>query len=799
MSRSPEQLPPEDKRRSDIIAGDDTRDGNPADTVVNAQGIADLDCSAEEAGDARLALAFLAEVKDALKASGAASQESSGLPAMIGRYQIERSLGRGGFAEVFLARDEMLNRQVALKVPLISGPAHSEYRVRFEREARAAALLAHPAIVPVYEYDSLGPLAFIAYRYIDGTDLATWLRKNPGPMNCRDAARVVARLADAMEHAHQRGLIHRDLKPSNIMIDRGQDSVSSPVWERVLVTDFGLVRQQRPEQFLTHSGIAVGTPAYMSPEQATGSSALGATTDVYSLGVILYELLTGKVPFAGGSALATLQAVQSQVVPPISQSNPRVPGDLQAICLKSLAKLPGDRYGSCFELATDLNRWLEGLPVTARLPSRLELAGRWIKRNPWLAASLALAFCSLVAGLSVSLWQRNQALASLSLANKQTKVAQEQTTLAQQETHRANSNLQIAQSMISDIANLEKELRHQADFGELRGQVVARAAELQLALMENEPGTPQLRHDGAMTLRELSPLLIQLGQLDAAEQNIRRVLQLLEGIEDELPPGKTADGIFATRIGQRLNLVAIYQQQQRYAEAIALCQANYDEALPDTMPPHRIQTILAENMRGQAGLMRLMGDLEGAVEAQLRGLEHLASVTFPDDQRSQWDYLLTTCRLNLGLADDLCNLKRIDESVGRLETAETNVPSLFAIFPDSPFAFEVEGTLGLVGGRLHRARDEAELAVDMFRRAKSAIGKQMEANPAVSPSLAESYLEASAGLVEMLTRLGRDAEARAIAREALARHSGLPPSDSVSPDVHEQLRELELMASGQDQ
>ena len=799
MSRSPEQLPPEEKRRSDIVAGDDTRDGIPADTVVNAQGIADQPYSAEEAGDARLALAFLAEVKDALKASEGKSQDSDGLPAMIGRYQIERSLGRGGFAEVFLARDEMLNRQVALKVPLISGPAHSEYRVRFEREARAAALLAHPAIVPVYEYDSLGPLAFIAYRYIDGTDLATWLRKTPGPMDCHHAARVVARLADAMEHAHQRGLIHRDLKPSNIMIDRGKDSVASPVWERVLVTDFGLVRQQKPEQFLTHSGIAVGTPAYMSPEQATGSSALGATTDVYSLGVILYELLTGKVPFAGGSALATLQAVQSQVVPPISQSNPRVPGDLQAICLKSLAKQPGDRYSSCFELAADLNRWLEGFPVKARLPSRLELAGRWIKRNPWLAASLALAFCSLAAGLSVSLWQRNQALASLELANNQTKIAQEQTTVAQQEAQRANKNLQIAQSMISDIANLEKELRHQADFGELRGQVVARAAELQLALMQHEPETPQLRHDGAMTLRELSPLLIQLGQFEAAEQNIQRVLQLLEGIEDELPAGKTADGVFATRIGQRLNLVGIYQQQQRYDEALALCQANYDEALPETMPPHRIQTILAENMRGQAGLMRLMGDLEGSVEAQLRGLEHLASTAFPDDQRSQWDYSLTSCRLNLGLADDLCSLKRLDEAVERLQAAETLIPMLFGIFPDSPFAFEVEGTLGWVGGRLYRERGEAGLAADMFRRAISAIWKQIEANPSAAPSMLESYLDSAAGLVETLTRLGRDSEAREIAREVLTHYSGLPASDSHSPQVHEHLRQLESVVSGNDQ
>lgn len=374
--------------------------------------------SAEDCLQAQQALDFLNTVKAAMSSTQSvqdADATNQEIPSYIGRYKILSSLGRGGFSEVFLGEDESLLRRAAIKVPLLVGTRRSEYQARFEREAMASALLTHPSIVPIYEFDVIGPLAFIAYRWLPGQNLAEFLRANGDSLSLRDRVEIVAQLADAIEHAHQRGVIHRDLKPANILVDESRERQTEPLAQRVLVADFGLAHYNGDDdQKLTREGTTLGTPSYMSPEQAAGASNITSATDIYALGVILFELLTGEVPFRKDTLMATLQAVQHDPIPRLKprRSEVRIPQDVEAICLKCLQKAPTDRYASAYDLSADLRRWLNGFPVKARRPTILDRTRAWAKRNPALTALTALAVLFFTAGIAGTTWQWQNAKAN---------------------------------------------------------------------------------------------------------------------------------------------------------------------------------------------------------------------------------------------------------------------------------------------------------------------------------------------------------------------------------------------------
>ena len=348
----------------------------------------------------------------------------------IGRFRIEKEIRKGGFGIVLLARDETLDRDVALKIPRAETLLSVDSRKRFEREAKAAGILSHPAIIPIYEYGQVGPISYIAFAYCDGTSLDQWLkvRSNQDQMTAAIppslAARVVARLADAVSHAHRRGVIHRDLKPNNILIDAGDSGATGRVEktsdedfaQRLRIADFGLALLTGDNENLTVEGACVGTPAYMSPEQTRGMDMDSPAVDIYSLGVILFQLLTGEVPFRGKSNLAIFKAITETPAPSPRKLNRSVPNDLAAICLKCLEKEPNQRYASATDLNDDLVRFLENRPIRARNKSWIQHLQLWAKRNLLLATLSTLLLFSLLIGFGATLQQYGQSQNNLRFA-----------------------------------------------------------------------------------------------------------------------------------------------------------------------------------------------------------------------------------------------------------------------------------------------------------------------------------------------------------------------------------------------
>ncbi len=310
-------------------------------------------------------------------------------------YEILGELGRGGMGIVFKARQVALDRPVALKVMKSGAFASEAEQIRFQNEAEAVARLDHPHIVPVYEVGKRSGQHFFSMKLVTGTSLDR--RVEDFASDSRRAARLVSIVAQAVHHAHQRGILHRDLKPANVLVDTAGEPH---------VTDFGLAKRLEESQEATHSGVLMGTPSYMSPEQASGSrGAISTATDVYGLGTVLYALLAGRAPFAGTTLVDTLEMVRNQSPEAPSMLNSRVPRDLEVICLKCLEKEPQRRYQSALALAEDLDRWLLGLPILARPVGPAARALMWCRRNRALAAMAALLVLALFGGMAGIAWK----------------------------------------------------------------------------------------------------------------------------------------------------------------------------------------------------------------------------------------------------------------------------------------------------------------------------------------------------------------------------------------------------------
>jgi serine/threonine protein kinase/WD40 repeat protein len=343
-----------------------------------------------------------------------------GASSRMGPYELVRELGRGGMGVVYVARQQNLNRLVALKMLLAGGHASADALARLRSEAKVLALMQHPNIVQIHDIGEQAGQPFLVMEYLAGGDLEEYLQRQPLPP-CL-AAELLVPLAEAIDAAHRAGIVHRDLKPANILLAvEGTvspdgavcgDVVASgharpPIAELIpKITDFGLAKRLEEEARLTRSGLMIGTPSYMAPEQADATRAVGPAVDLWALGAVLCTCLTGRPPFLSDSPAKTLmQVLRDEPVPP-SRLQPGVPRDLETICLKCLEKDPARRYASARDLAEDLRRFLRGEPIRARPAKPWQVAGKWARRQPAAAALLAVFLLLALVGLPsvTALW-----------------------------------------------------------------------------------------------------------------------------------------------------------------------------------------------------------------------------------------------------------------------------------------------------------------------------------------------------------------------------------------------------------
>jgi eukaryotic-like serine/threonine-protein kinase len=353
---------------------------------------------------------------------------------------------------VYRARQESLHRVVALKMILTGQLASPDDVQRFYREAQAAGNLDHPNIVPIYEVSEHENQHYFSMKLIEGGSLAS----RALPLPARQAAELLAVVARAVHHAHQRGILHRDLKPGNILFD---------AQERPYVTDFGLAKRVEGDAHHTRTGGIVGTPAYMAPEQARSEKVLTTAVDVYGLGAVLYELLTGRPPFRAETVLDTIMQVLEREPEPPSKIDSRVNRDLQTVCLKCLDKDPARRYGSAEALADDLERFLRGEPIRARPVGVVEKTAKWVKRRPVVAGLLAsLVVVAVVSGVLVA-WSYGEAL-------RQTQIAKDERDAART----AENNERTARDRTQDALEVNK-----------RALTTSKIAQANAALRDNDP------------------------------------------------------------------------------------------------------------------------------------------------------------------------------------------------------------------------------------------------------------------------------------------------------------------------
>ncbi len=725
----------------------------------------------------------------------------------FGDYELQKELGRGGMGVVYKARQVSLNRSVALKMIKAGALADEAELRRFRNEAEAVALLDHAGIVPVYEVGEHNGQNYFSMKLVEGGNLAEQLltlQANP-----RAAATLLAQTAEAVHHAHMRGILHRDLKPANILVD----SQGHPH-----VTDFGLAKLIESDVELTASGAIMGTPSYMSPEQATGRRAsITTATDIYGLGAILYALLTGEAPFGGDSLIDTLQAVKER--PPVSPRSlsANVPRDLETICLKCLEKDPRRRYTSAQALADDLRSWLDSRPIAARRVGPAERAWLWCKRKPAvaaLAAAVVLAALGGTAAVIVVQTRANRLLEknNLDLQASNTKLAEQRARAQERETQAID-----AVKRFGDAIEGEKELKNNPTLDSLRKRLLneplAFFKDLRARLQSDSDTTSESLARLAHASFDLGKLTAQIGDKQNALIAYREALPILQKLADANPAdtelqrdlaksynsvglvldeiGKTDEGLkaldSALAIRQKLadanptvaafqlavvsthqNIGLILIGKRKPAEALKtdMAQLAILQKLADANPADRgIQSTLANCYQSMGLNLRFTGKLPEALDVHRSAEVILRKLADAEPTVNEHQSHLARCQVDIGIL--LRDLGKTAEAMKVHESALAISQKLADANPTvTGYQDELAGKYANMGVLFARSGKPAE-AQNAFLSALKIRQKLADANPTV-----RDFQGALAGshdnLGIMLRQSGKTDEARKAGELALA-------------------------------
>jgi eukaryotic-like serine/threonine-protein kinase len=710
------------------------------------------------------------------------------LPAIPG-HDLLRLLGRGGMGAVYLARQRRLGRQVAVKVIRGGGAGPSEL-ARFQSEAAAVARLQHPNVVQVFETGEwepdpgAPPLPYFTMEYVPGGSLAARLDGRPWPPTA--AARLVETLARAVHAAHVVGIVHRDLKPGNILVGNDQGPRSNDQqqptghWSLDIghwsfqpkVTDFGLAKFLEQDSGQTRSGDVIGTPSYMSPEQAAGRvRSVGPPADIWALGAILYELLTGRPPFRGETTWDTLQQVLREEPVPPRRLVPRLPRDLETIALKCLEKEQARRYASADELAEDLRRFRADEPIRARPVGWTGRARKWAKRRP-TAAGLAGLGALIPIGLAVvGFWYLDRLRWEKEQETRRAEESRREQAATARQRDEAEENLELA---FDGMTRMVARARDTRVIGTPQGEMAVRglledAVEFCERFLQKKGDSPRYRRSAAMAHRLLGNVRRHTGQFDLAVASYRAAIDLHEGLVAEFP----ADPLYLEDLaGTHLNRAHLRADRNQPAEA----EADYQRAID-------IRRRLADANRGNVAYVRELavarynlgaflsdlGDLDRArpeYEAALDLLRPLLDDR-PDDPEVQNAY--ATAATNLGL--DWRHKERWVEAGAILTKAIDLHRKLVDRQPDDPLRrYQLANSLnslGLAQAGAGRPKD----AEDHFREAIGLQRRLAADHPSVPAYHAELGMTLS-NLADRLIRRGDAAEARRHLDEAV-RHQQL--------------------------
>jgi tetratricopeptide (TPR) repeat protein len=694
------------------------------------------------------------------------ANETRSLRPELDDFEVFEEIGRGGMGVVFRARQKSLARVVAVKVLALRTVAGTQELQRFRTEARLAAGLVHPNIVQIHAVGESDGRPFLCLEYVAGGSLAGRLARATLPP--AEAAALIETLAHAIHHAHGKGVIHRDLKPANVLLT--EDGTPK-------ITDFGLARQMG-SQGDTHSGAVVGTPSYMAPEQAAGKvRTVAQPADIYALGAILYEALTGRPPFKGATMLETIQQVQEQDPVPPRRTHPGIPRDLETICLKCLEKEPPARYASAGELAEDLRRFRAGEPIRAR-PARIGTRlAKWARRRPAVAIMSVVTAAAVLALLVGGWWsnlrlrnalavaQRNQARAETNLDKAFAAVDRMLTQVAEERLANVPEMEEVRRQLLTDAVAVCEGLLAQEENAEPRARRVAAQArhrlgriydllgqpeeaqkQFRLALVVQEdlaaadPDDPALQNDVAENYFAQAHLLSSLGRKSEAEPLVRHAVELWDRIAPVDPRYRNSLAAGYLQLGSLLQAVGRSPEAEGlFEQAVAVRARLWDEAPDDreralnlALAKYHHGTLLHELGRG--------GQAREAYRAALKVVEDLDR-RYPG--RPEYLNTLASVSSNLGKA-----LSEPKEAETRLRKAVEIWEGLAQDYPRT-IAYRHNLAVTLYGlGHLCHNRGRAEEAVALFQRSVKVRKELLARSP--KDVLSRTFLAETCGFLGLV-------------------------------------------------